>query len=406
MFLTSWLRSVRGRKTSPISKRLTFVPRLVVLEDRTLPSTFTVMNLNDSGDGSFRDAISKADMNPGPDIVQFGLTGTIMLKSGPPTITDSVTITGPGANLLTIDGNNATRVLNVVGLMTNVSVSGLTIADGHTRLGGGLYVGVGSHVTLSQVTFAGNNAVSATGGNVLGGAIFNLGTISINQCNFQNNQATGTGAWPAQGGAIYNLGHLTVSASTFQGNKAVGGSNAVGSLFNILVGTAAGGAIANATGGVASITTGTSFTGNQATGGSNNVGGMSPGAVGLGLGGAIVNELGGMLSVSNGTFTNNTAQGGAGNHTGGGTLASLGLVGVGGGGGIANVLGSSATISGSTFTGNQALGGVGNSGNLGPFFVGSGIGGGAGNFLAHLVLNSDTFQSNIAQGASGVSTGG
>src|SRR6516165_5160055 len=111
MFLTSWLRSLRGRKTSPISKKLTFVPRLVVLEDRTLPSTFTVKNLSDSGLGSFRQAILDANSHPGPDTIQFdaGGTGTILLLSGPPTITDSVTIAGPGANPLTIDGNNPTR---------------------------------------------------------------------------------------------------------------------------------------------------------------------------------------------------------------------------------------------------------------------------------------------------------
>src|SRR5262249_18397911 len=139
---------------------------------------------------------------------------------------------------------------------------------------------------------------------------------------------------------------------------------------------------------------------------SNNQGGLSPSGIGLGLGGAIGNLFGGSLSVSGGTFTSNTAQGGAMNQTGSGTLAGLGLVGVGGGGGIANLLASQARISAnSMFMSNQALGGIGNAGNLGPFFVGSGIGGGVGNFLAGLTLSSDSFQSNLAQGASGVSTG-
>jgi hypothetical protein len=48
----------------------------MLLEDRTLPSTFTVLNLNDSGPGSLRAAIASGD-----DTIAFanGLHGTITL---------------------------------------------------------------------------------------------------------------------------------------------------------------------------------------------------------------------------------------------------------------------------------------------------------------------------------------
>src|SRR5262245_35891316 len=73
--------------------------RLEALEDRALPSTFTVLNLNDSGDGSLRAAVAAANANPGADTVAFasGVHGTITLTGGELLISDSVAINGPGA---------------------------------------------------------------------------------------------------------------------------------------------------------------------------------------------------------------------------------------------------------------------------------------------------------------------
>ena len=45
---------------------------LEALEDRTVPSTFTVQNLADSGPGSLRQAILAANANPGADVIRFG----------------------------------------------------------------------------------------------------------------------------------------------------------------------------------------------------------------------------------------------------------------------------------------------------------------------------------------------
>ena len=49
------------------------------LEDRTVPSTFTVLNLADSGPAPLRQAILDANANPGADVIDFadGLDGTI-----------------------------------------------------------------------------------------------------------------------------------------------------------------------------------------------------------------------------------------------------------------------------------------------------------------------------------------
>ena len=70
---------------------------------------FTVTNLNDSGAGSLRDAIAQANAAPGPDTITFGVTGVISLI-GSIVINDALTITGPGADKLFIDGNAFDRI--------------------------------------------------------------------------------------------------------------------------------------------------------------------------------------------------------------------------------------------------------------------------------------------------------
>src|SRR5262245_41637065 len=75
---------------------------------------FTVTNLSDSGSGSLRQAISDSNTNPGADRVLFAssLSGQITLGSELK-ITDPVQVLGPGANKLTISGNNNSRVFDI-----------------------------------------------------------------------------------------------------------------------------------------------------------------------------------------------------------------------------------------------------------------------------------------------------
>ena len=105
-----------------------FRPRLDILEDRTLPSTFTVTNLLDTGPGSLRAAVAAANANPGADDIDFATTGTIALTSGEMDITDSLTINGPGLNSLTVSGNHISRVFGLAGNPT-VSIADLMVAS-------------------------------------------------------------------------------------------------------------------------------------------------------------------------------------------------------------------------------------------------------------------------------------
>ena len=63
-----------------------------------------------------------------------------MLTSGELQITDDVTIDGPGADRLSVSGNNASRVFEIVSV--HAAISGLTITGGSASFGGGIYNGV------------------------------------------------------------------------------------------------------------------------------------------------------------------------------------------------------------------------------------------------------------------------
>jgi CSLREA domain-containing protein len=188
----------------------------------------TADELNSDGDCSLREAIQAANTNlpvdacpagtPGLDVVMFSVTGTITLTSGQLTITDHLTIDGPGpgAANMTISGNNASRVLQVAG-GTTLDLKDVTVADGAgVGTGAGIF-NAGGTLTVTDTTFSGNAAGAVGSG---GGAIFSFdGTLTVTNSTFSGNSASA-------GGAIFTdgTGSLTVTNSTFSGNSAdIGG---------------------------------------------------------------------------------------------------------------------------------------------------------------------------------------
>ena len=89
----------------------------------------TVTSPADGGVGTLRDAIADA-RRPANDTIDFATDDpTITLTSGELAIAKNLDIEGPGANKLTISGNDHSRVFDISPGET-VTIAGLTIADG------------------------------------------------------------------------------------------------------------------------------------------------------------------------------------------------------------------------------------------------------------------------------------
>lgn len=128
-------------------------------------ATFQVTNLNDdTGAGSLRKAIDDANLAAGADTVQFasGVSGRIELTQAL-SITDPVTISGPGANQVTVDGNGVGRVFNAnfgnAVPAKPVTISGLTLTGGNVvGLNGGAVYAYGADLTLEDMVVTANSA--------------------------------------------------------------------------------------------------------------------------------------------------------------------------------------------------------------------------------------------------------
>jgi hypothetical protein len=100
---------------------------MIMLKNKAVhaATTITITTTSDNGAGSLRKAM--ADAGSG-DTINFDLPpqSKIVLTSGEPMINNSITIDGPGANLLVISGNNNSRIFSISSY-TSAAISGLTI---------------------------------------------------------------------------------------------------------------------------------------------------------------------------------------------------------------------------------------------------------------------------------------
>jgi hypothetical protein len=147
-------RNKRHSKRQPSRRLLTFES----LENRLVPSTFTITTLNDGGTGSLRQAIQEANAHPGADVIQFDVAGTIRLTSGAlPTISHTVDIDGTtapgfaGQPVVEIDFNHFSGLLFNPGSggsdlrslsLVDAAGSGVTINGANDISVAGNYIGV------------------------------------------------------------------------------------------------------------------------------------------------------------------------------------------------------------------------------------------------------------------------
>jgi LPXTG-site transpeptidase (sortase) family protein len=166
--------------TETLTPTTTETPTPTATDTPACPSAITVTSNADSGAGTLRQAIY--DICPGGTI-SFAVTGAIYLDSQLPQITKNVTINGPGAGQLALDGKSKRPIFNVASGYV-LSLDSLTIQNGYS---------------------------------LQGGAVDNNGSLVISNCNFYRNHAN-------IGGVIKNYtGIINITNSTFNQNTAYNG---------------------------------------------------------------------------------------------------------------------------------------------------------------------------------------
>ncbi len=165
-------RGGRGTVEARRRRRWRMQPTVLVLEERTMLSTFTVNNPTDSpvaGEIDLRQAIAMANAATSVSTIDFNITtpATITLSSGQLELSNTsyaTTIDGPGASQLSINGNNASRVFQVDGGVT-ASISGLTITGGNADCAtAAVCTTTAALLTLTDCTVSGNSANDGGGG--------------------------------------------------------------------------------------------------------------------------------------------------------------------------------------------------------------------------------------------------
>ena len=232
-------------------------------------------------DCTLREAINAANADAGAETITFNSTVfavpgpyTINLGSVLPDITTDMTITGPGAKVLTVKRNVAGPFrIFFIGNNATASISDMTVTNGFANKGGGVFVNPGT-LTLTRVAVTGNTA----NGNEAGGgiAVEVLSTLNVIESTINGNHAT---AFPGGGGGIFNNGGtLSVVNSTISGND---------------INNGAGGGIFAIGGGSTTLTSST-ITGNTAQGG---------GGFAIGGGGHPVTLKNTIIAGNTGTFS-------------------------------------------------------------------------------------------------------
>jgi hypothetical protein len=223
---TSGPRSPRARSLA-VALAIALGSTLAVVTPREASAHVeNVVNCADAGTGSLRDAVATAASG---DTVDFSaLTcSTITLTSGAIVVAQSaLTLSGPGADQLVIDGDFADRVLQHTGTGTLV-VDGIAIRNGKyvsdaTPQGG--CIASEGNVVLTSATVSGCILVGGDANVVaIGGAIYAAGNLFMLSSTLSGNTVSGTGTpiSNSHGGAAVVRGSLTMKYSTADDNAAV-----------------------------------------------------------------------------------------------------------------------------------------------------------------------------------------
>ena len=193
-------------------------PALALLGASTASAaTIAVSNTNDSGSGSLRDALAAA--SSGDTIDLSGLTGAIQPLT-PLSVPTNVSIIGPGAGNLTIEGGYLAggSVLSMFmldggnGLTTfsDITLSGVTV---------GSAINCTSHpgldLAIDSVVITGNTNPTDQGGGIY---VKNCGSVEITDSEFSDNTSLYGGAGAYIKATNSALDTVTITGSTFDNN--------------------------------------------------------------------------------------------------------------------------------------------------------------------------------------------
>jgi predicted outer membrane repeat protein len=179
------------------------------------------------GDLSLREAIELANLYPGADIIHFDpmLTADgqakILLTGGELAISDALAIDGPGADLLTIDAQQQSRIFDITATTGDCTIDGLTLTGGKvigfvdglaTYNGGAIRSVTTGLLTLDKLIVTANSTANS---GLTGGGVFAKGDLVLNQCTVSGNTSMGNG------GGVFLGGDLTAVGSTVSNNSSI-----------------------------------------------------------------------------------------------------------------------------------------------------------------------------------------
>jgi hypothetical protein len=189
---------------------------------------------------SLREAVELANGTPGADTVMFDAetfasAQTVELLLGEIRITESLTISGPGRDLLTIDGRQESRIFNITETEGDYTISGLTLTSGrtvtdndtinhtlqHRQDGGAIRSMTDRTLELRDMTVRGS---STEGRIVSGGGVYSRGVLKVTNSTITGNH---TGGVVSDGGGVRGrsviLSNSTISENHTRGQFGDGG---------------------------------------------------------------------------------------------------------------------------------------------------------------------------------------
>jgi hypothetical protein len=201
-------------------------------------ATFTVTTAADvvnAGDGvlSLREAVAQANATTTADTVRFAAAvegRTLVLAGGQLTLSQDVTIDGDSdesGGRVTLDANQASRVLVIAGGGTDARLDDLVLTNGRSigDHGGGVFLGAGATLALADSALTGNGTRASDDfyGYANGGAIFaGAGSqLTLDRTALQDNAAGLDYSAYGRGGGIATDSNvaLVVRDSQLAGNS-------------------------------------------------------------------------------------------------------------------------------------------------------------------------------------------